>query len=80
LALALEKAREESEDTLHLSAFFFLCALGEGAELEIFAHRHGGEKPTPLWDERDAVLEDPLRRGCADIFILPSNRAGARRE
>ena len=26
------------------------------------------------------MLDDPLRRGCGDYFILPANRAGARRE
>ncbi len=80
MALALEKAREEREDALHLSVFFFLRALGESAELEIFAHSHRGKKPAPLRHQRDAMFDDPLRRGFADHFILPSNRTRARGE
>jgi len=63
-----------------LNTFFFLRAHGKGAELEVFTHGHRGEKPATLRDQSDAVLDDPLRRGRADFFILPSNRAGARRE
>ena len=68
---ALEKAREESEDALHLCVFFFVRAFGDGAELEIFTHGHRVEEPAPLRDQRNAVFDDPLRRCRGDFFSSP---------
>ncbi len=80
LALALREAWKKSEDFFQLSVFLLLRARGKGAQLEILPDGHRGKEPSAFRHQRDAMLDDPLRRGFADSFILPSNRARARRE
>ena len=53
---------------------------GKGAELEILPDRHRGKEPAALRDKGDAVLDNALRRSCADSFTFPSDYAGARNE
>ena len=58
-------------DPLDLCPPLCLSASGERAELEIFPDRHPGEEPTPLRNQSDTALDDPLWRHSVEALPLP---------
>ena len=71
LTFPLEQARKNSVNSLDLRSALCLSASGERAKLEIFPDRHPGEEPTPLRNESDTALDDPLRRHSVEALPLP---------
>ena len=74
-APALGEHGKQRVDALERRAPARPRARGEGAELEVFLHRHAAEEPAALGNERDTTLDDQVRIERAQVLAVPADRA-----
>ena len=72
---AFGKAREQIEHMGELARFIRAGASGEGAELEIFAHRQLAEQAAAFGHQRQAFLDDIVRRQAANVVAMEQHAA-----